>query len=1141
MKIFEWLDHYHLDYEKLDERSFKCDDKTFFEIFPKDDKLFDDDFGLILDSFDEHYVGEFDYVVFSFGGNYYYTSLDGQVQLNPLLYIGKSKDIIDFDFLGVHGKYEILNGSRDYVDWCKKAKFLGVKSMGICEKNTLAGLPAFQIACDRHNLKSIAGAYYTVKVDSMNSHSTKFFAKNQSGYQKLLFINKKVNVDNSGYIDISDLEFISGGDLIVILDPKSLNYDSKVAKSYNKMFIDCLYYQLDCINFSIEERDKSYLLNLQQFIKSDIKPVLISDAYYLEKSDSEIKKILNGVSSVKDYDSDDQYFKNLDEQMLEFCKISGDSDKSIELFQNAINNLKEVCDQCDFKLVFGDLHLPEYELTDDQVLEYGDKINLFWSIIEKGFSDRLTDIDIDLYNNRLEREISLIVEGNFIDYFLILWDILKWCRDNEILTGFGRGSSGGSLVCYLMYIIDIDPLKYDLLFERFLNENRINKSLADIDSDIEGLRRDDVKRYIEQRFGYEQVCSVGTYGNMKLKMSLSDIGKSFNVDFATIKVMNAILGDEMDDDGKTWIDIFRVASRSSKVKAFVQSNPHLVNLTRLCLMQPRSKSIHTSAVLIFPKEKTIYEWIPVYKSEKDGKEFLLSEWEGEFLDKCGYLKEDILGIAQLDKFSNIIKLIKQNKGITVDFKKVPLDDRNVYQYFCNGWNEDVFQFGTKGLKSYCRDVQPYNIKELIAINALYRPGAMQSNAHNDFVSIKFGKKIPEYDYMLEEVTKETYGLYIYQEQVMLAAQKLANYTLTEADVLRKIMLGASKKQDKDKFKFHENRFIEEAIKNGCNGIEAENIWNKLEQFASYGFNKSHSCAYAITGYVCQWFKYHYPLEFWTTSIQFSKDKEIDNKISEINKIGSVVSIDVPEINKSEKDFRSDTETNKIYWSLSKIKNCGDVAVDYILNERLKNGEFFSFEEFLKRVEKKKVNSRVVSSLVLSGCFDKIEDIKEPKGRIDLFKKYDKMFGKNSDVKTNNLKYNYQWLLRQKELSELAYFDYKKLYKQFIKENLTGQYIDTDILYQEQSAVNRLKCCIGGVINEIIVKESKKGEYCKVILEINYDFVQIMMWSDIWMNFKNIIVGSEGKIMFVNGRVSYDNYRKENVLQTEEYTQIKILE
>lgn len=329
---------------------------------------------------------------------------------------------------------------------------------------------------------------------------------------------------------------------------------------------------------------------------------------------------------------------------------------------------------------------------------------------------------------------------------MILWDIMKWCRDNDINTGPGRGSVCGSLIAYLLYITDVDPLKYDLMFERFLNETRVSgeraksaDSMPDIDVDFPTKYRDDVKEYIKNKYGYAYTCSIGTYAGMKLKTCLKDFAKIKGLPFDLMNKLTKEIDNQIE---YSWGDLIEYASKSKSLFKFVQENPEIIHLTKFALLQPKAASVHPSAVVIVPKEdlrgnKTnIFEWMPIKKI--DG--VLVSEWEGKYIDKSGFLKEDILGLSQLDKFKGILTLIKQNRKKNIDVNKIAFDDTEVFKYFKRGWCEDVFQFGTMGLMNYCRQVKPDHLEHLIAMTSLFRPGPMESNAHSDFADIKNGKK-----------------------------------------------------------------------------------------------------------------------------------------------------------------------------------------------------------------------------------------------------------------------------------------------------------------------------------------------------------------------------------------------------------------
>ena len=1139
-KLKEYLKSNRIRFEELSETTVKIDESTYELVYPNNEgKLFDDSFEMTCDDTVE------DNYVFSFGGNYYWTpkGTETKPQLNILKYIGVADTQSEsVPFLGIHGKMEILNGNRDYVDWCKKATFLDVKCLGICEKNTLAGSLQFQLACKDRVIKSVIGATYTIfRQEEDYRYDMKFFVKDEKGWQNLLLINKEVNVINNKFISEERLlELLEG--LFVIADSKSLDFDKLNILIKSK--ID--YFQFDSVEYEDEERDRNYLLNLKKYIESDIKPILIQDAYYLDKDDSDIKVKLNQISGVREYKSQNQYFKCVDDMFDEIDLLFNiEDDRFQTIFDESVKNLTILCDSCSFEIELGKFHLPDYILTDEQKIKFKDKEDLFWSLIDEGLKQKVKPKDIQKYKDRVKLEYSVIIQGErLIDYFLILWDIIDWCDRNKILVGVGRGSSGGSLIAYLLNITNIDPFEYDLLFERFLNENRVKKSLPDIDSDFEGLRRDEVKSYMEQRFGKDHVCSVGTYGNLKLKMAFNDLSRLQSVPISEVKVMTSIL-DDGEKGGTDWNEIFYLCSTSDKLKSFVKKYPDIINDSRLCLMQPRSSSVHACATIITPDSKDIFRWFPVKKEKnKNGEDLLVSEWEGIQLDKAGFLKEDILGILQLDKIANIIRLVKERKDVDIDFRNIPLDDRKTYDYFGKGWNEDVFQFGTKGLKQYTKDLKPNSIEELSAANALYRPGAMKSNAHNDFIDIKFGRKEVEYDYMLEEVTKNTYGLYVYQEQSMLAAKCLANFSMVEADVLRKVILTKGKKGELDKKEEYKDKFIKGAMNNGCDKQEAKTIWDKLEAFSTYGFNKSHAVAYAITGYISQWFKVNYPIEFWVTAFKFSDDKKVANYISEIYRSGDI-NIATPEINKSSSEFTVDYDTNTIYWSITSVKQAGEISQQQIEDDKRLNGHYFSFEEFLSRHVRKgsKVTKQIIENLVLSGVFDEIEEIKQPKDRIKLIdfyrKEYKVKIDKEKDQFTTNgdsVDTNWWWSLQQKKICGFSLFEFDLLCETYLAESVP--YYDAISIDEEKE---KKEVSTGGYLNELVVRNGKKGEYAEMTLDNNFEFITVKIWQDEWKKVKPMVDGKEKILILLSGTVDHDNWKKKNVLYMNKNSSICVLE
>lgn len=1134
--------------------------------------LFDNNFSLILSSYELN--ADVDFYCYEFGGKFYYTEASkyNEPILKQFRFLGKAdvKNKTDFCHLGVHGGYELLNGSGLYKEWVSKTVFYGYSSLGICEYNTLGGTLPFQIACKESNIKPIIGE--TVKVNKNNSYfDLKLYVKNSNGWLNLLAINKEINVINDRYVTFDKI-IENSADLYCVLSA-DFNIDEKDTISALLGAFGELYYQIDVTIWRNEKRDSEALLALKKYFESNlrrtIKPILLNDSYYLNKDEAIIKELLNKVGEIKgQYSSDDQYYKHLDDVEEILLPLFSDIDKYNQFFNEIVENANVIRDNCDFVIDTTHFRLPKYEMTEEEKGIYNSNDELLEYLMTSGLIRKCSNItkeELDIYESRLEEEIRVISLGGFVDYFLILWDLMQWCKQQGILRGIGRGSAAGCLISYLLDITEADPIKYDLIFERFLNESRIKSGLPDIDCDFPGERRDDVKKYMEQRYGINYVASIGTYTTLKIKMALKDIGRAYGLDFKQINIINSFL--DKDVDGKTWQDLLKASVNDEVLLKFLKQNTEFINSIQICLNQPRSSSIHASAVIIVPKEnengepRDIYQWLPVKKVG----DLLVSEWEHAFVEKSGFLKEDILGIAQLDKFTNILNLIEKNHGKKIDiYTEIPLDDIEVYNLFHLGLNEDVFQFGSDSQKVYSKKVKPDNIEHLNAMNALYRPGPMDVGAHEDFAMIKNGLKEPVYNWGTREVLSDTFGLIVYQEQTMKIAQVLADFTMTEADGLRRALTKKGKGHEAENFRL---TFINRCIEKGCNEDEAHEIWHKLEAFTAYGFNRSHSLSYAITGYICQWFKLNYPLEFWVTSLQFSKENEIYKKISEIEhlrKLGYNINLLPPEINKSIEHFYPDLQSGNIYWSLNKIKYLGEEASKVILGDRMKNGNYYSFEEFYKRVPKAKVNKRVISNLIYSGAFDEVENISNITQRRLLFEQYctlskskiEKEFPFNSQMRTKHW-----WMIKQKEACGLGNIDYESL---LLSNGFEGIVINEKNVFTEDFSQrpnsrhnkqsknkrqfendrgevqynNQPDCCIGGVI----ISASEKGKEKKFLelkIDCNSEIVICTIWNDTYMKNQEL-KDCIGDVVLISGVISFNDYKGQNTIKTHDESKVLIL-
>lgn len=1152
----------------------------FLYLHPDDSgKIIDErfSFAVTADEFDALYDGAVKYILFEFGGKFYYSNikkdhlrLDKTVVFRPefrdFKYLGTStaEELVPFVHLGVHSEYEFLNGSSNCEEWAAKAKFNRMTALGICDRNTLAGTLAFQTACLGKGLKPIIGETVTVAcnydpaADVQETFSLKLYAMNTQGWRNLLLVNKAINVDYQGFIPAEELYKLGCGLVCVIPPDSELNYFKgdverckRLLTAYHAAF-DRVYYQIDTVEYASETLFRDHLESIDIYVCRCRKiklyrqtpPLVINDSYYLDAEEASLKSLLNKVAGVVNAESATQYFKNSKETILAYEEWMDAAAPLYEKIIDGMANSTTLTESIDFKIPTGIRHLPKYEFVKTTVED------AFFEKLEAGVQERLVGkVDnLDQYLAELEKECAIIVPNGLCDYFMILWDIMNWCRKQGIMTGSGRGSVCGSLIAYCLYITDVDPLKYHLMFERFLNETRVSgeraksaDSLPDIDCDFPVAFRDTVKEYMARRYGVDHVCSVGTYTRMKLKTCLKDFGKVMGVPFA---VMNKLTKDIDDQIEYTWGDLFNYAATSRELFRFVQDHPELVHMTKYALTQCKTGSVHPSAVIIVPKEDEdghpidLYGWMPMKRMGG----VLVSEWEGKYIDKSGFLKEDILGLNQLDKFSSILKLIAKNRKEQIDVNTIPFGDEEVFRYFQRGWCEDVFQFGAMGLMNYCREAKPHSLDDLIAMTALFRPGPMDVKAHETFVEIKNGARKPKFDPGMEEITRDTYSLYTYQEQIMKAVV-VGGLSPVESDILRT----AIKKKNMDLIESFHDKFragyaalLRERGLTEKPEARADEVWSKLLAFSGYGFNKSHAVAYTMMSYWSQWFKVNYPLEFWTTSLQYaSKESDIPYRLVEMKKTGAEIEVRPPDINFSGETFTCDPKTNRIFFSLGKVKGVGERALTLLKAMKDEHGEVFSFEDFITSAPKG-INRTVVLRLIMAGAFDLVEDIRNPRQRLDIVKQYLERRGEplSDEFTSPDAHTNAWWVFKQRELTGYGEVDYERMMNEYgLGKRMVRLYV-TAAEFERKHEGDEV--CIVGRVNNVFERQTKDGDSYGVLqVEVNDLIIQITLWPDFWLHQPENEATLLNRIVAVSGRVNY--FAGKKTVQSSQSTRLEILQ
>ena len=689
-------------------------------------------------------------------------------------------------------------------------------------------------------------------------------------------------------------------------------------------------------------------------------------------------------------------------------------------------------------------------------------------------------------------------------------------------------------------------------------------SLPDVDADYQADRRQEVKEYIERRYnhdGKQRVFSAGTFTTLKLKAVLKDVARVHRVPVNIVNYITAIF----DDDKMSWTDLFLLAATNKKVKSFIMDYPQVIEDIRTLMGQPRSSSVHASALLVTPDDKDgkdmeCFDFTPIKKV--DG--MLVSELDGYSLDEQGLLKNDCLGIKELSKLQATIKLCNEKYDAGITFQGIvqsDLNDQKVYELLRNGYTQNVFQFSSKGMTKFLVSMKPDKIEDLIAANALFRPATLDSGSANKYVDCKLGDAQPVYLWGTYNAMKNTFGVLCYQEQLSQIAHEVGGLSLGEGVKLVKFI--SKKKQAKiDAYK---DKFLQGAEISGCPTEDARAIWEMFEVAGSYLFNKSHATAYAVTAYAGAWLKANYPTAFYTVALQWAKDDEIPTLISEME-LCSDAKIVPPDINVSGSTFFTDFDTNEIFWSLCRIKMLGVKAVDWIVQEREARGRYTSIENFIERVFRYKlkkyqywddpddpdevtkcpVNARHVRHLILSGCFDKVENAQSVLERYAILEKAAKCLGfeiKEKDIPSGLRDKHYFWSQQQIALSGIGSIDYKRIFDNCSsRQKIKGKAAWALLKNTQNDEYDGKRVAICASIADIEEKKYKSKEtgenkvFGKLSLQQNNDLVELVVWNDEWSRVRGIfangstISNAKNKMLVCTAQVRYSDFAGHNNLQ-----------
>ncbi len=873
----------------------------------------------------------------------------------------------DFVHLHVHTEYSLLDGASRVKDLVKAVKDLGMKAIAITDHGSMYGVIDFYKAAQKEGIKPIIGCevylapasrHDAFEVDGTRYYHLILLAENQQGYSNLVKLVSLANTEGMYYKPRVDKELLRqyhegiiclsaciAGEIPQAILRDNANKAEELVKEYVDIFgKDNFFIELQDHGMPEEKKSNAALVELAR--KYDIGMVATNDLHYIKKEDSEFHDVLLCIQTGKTVD---------DENRMRFpsntfyLRSPAEMAELFSAYEGALSNTVKIAERCQVDFEFGNLHLPNFPLpegmTDERYLR---------KLCEEQLSSRYADVTTAI-NERLEYELGVIHSMGFDSYFLIVWDFINYARSKNIAVGPGRGSAAGSIVAYLLGITDIDPLAYKLLFERFLNPERV--TMPDIDIDFCYIRREEVIEYVKSRYGEDHVAQIITFGTMAAKGAIRDVGRVLNMPYGEVDIVAKLIPTELG------ITIDKALKQSTELKNMYQDNPavkRLIDFARDVEGLPRHSSTHAAGVVIARDPLT--EYVPVQVSEGT----LVTQYDKDHVEELGLLKMDFLGLRTLTVISDALVHIKESRGEVIDLEKIPLEDPETSAMLCAGYTGAVFQMESSGMTTLVKDLKPTGFADLIPLVALYRPGPLGSGMVADFINGRHGKKEVTYMHpLLEPILRETFGVVLYQEQVMQIVQVLAGFTLGQADLLRRAM---GKKKHAILMAQKEN-FVNGAAENGIDSELANTIFDLLTHFADYGFNKSHSAAYALVAYQTAYLKAHYPQEFMAamlSSVMGTNDK-VGIYIEQCRHMG--IKILPPDINASKASFSVDKEA--IRFGLAAVKNVGDAALNNLVQVRERDGAFKSMVDFCSRVDTRAVNKRVMESLIKCGAFDSL--------------------------------------------------------------------------------------------------------------------------------------------------------------------------
>ena len=1053
-----------------------------------------------------------------------------------------------FTHLHVHTEYSLLDGSSKIRELTARAKELGIDSIAITDHGVMYGVIDFYRAAREVGIKPILGCEVYVapgsRFDRENGagedryYHLILLAENNTGYKNLMKIVSKGFVDGFYYKPRVDLDLLEtyhegiislsaclAGEVQKYLARGMYEEAKRSALRYSEIFgKDHFYLELQDHGIPEQKMVNQGLLRLSQ--ETGLELVATNDVHYTFAEDAKAHDILLCIQTGKKVTDEDRMRY---EGGQYYCKSEEEMRKLFPYAQEAIDNTHKIAERCNVEIEFGVTKLPKYEVP-----EGFDSWTYLNHLCREGFKTRYPDDDGTL-SRRLDYELGVIKTMGYVDYFLIVWDFINYARSQNIMVGPGRGSAAGSIVSYTLGITNIDPVRYNLLFERFLNPERV--SMPDIDVDFCYERRQEVIDYVVRKYGKDQVVQIVTFGTLAAKGVVRDVGRVLDLPYAMCdsiaKMIPNDLGMTLDKALTANPDLKKLYNEDEQVKYLIDMSKRLEGL-------PRHTSMHAAGVVI--GSRSIDEFVPLSRAA-DGT--ITTQFTMTTIEELGLLKMDFLGLRTLTVIQNAVRLAEKDYGIKLDMDHIDYNDKKVLESIGTGRTEGVFQLESGGMKGFMKELKPENLEDIIAGISLYRPGPMDFiprylKGKNDKTSITY--ECPQ----LEPILSPTYGCIVYQEQVMQIVRDLAGYTMGRSDLVRRAM---SKKKtavmEKERQNFvygNEAEGVKGCIANGIDEKTANHIYDEMIDFAKYAFNKSHAAAYAVVSYQTAYLKYYYPKEFMAALMSSVMDNV--SKFSEyILTCRRMMDIAIlpPDINEGESGFS--VSGDGIRYGLSAIKSVGRPVVDAILEERKKNGIFSSMEDFINRMTNKEVNRRTIENFIKSGAMDSLPGTRRQKvavapilldnkarerknaweGQMSLFDLVSEEEKKEYQVSFPDVgEYSKEELLAFEKdilgvyISGHPLDDYEGLWR----KNITATSADFIVDEETEEAVVKdgMKVVIGGLVAGKVVKTTRSNQLMAFItLEDLMGSVEVIVFPKNYEADRDVL--TEDSKIFIKGRVS----------------------